>query len=72
MCVSVCVLRDCADSVGKDEGDPRLLLQPVSPPTIDPSCPTQIRLKDTQIHGLLDILNMARCKFVTPHTRIID
>lgn len=30
-----------------DEGDPRLLPLPVSPPDIDPSCPTQICLKDT-------------------------
>lgn len=51
-----------ADSVQSDEGDPRQLLLPVSPPDIDPRSPTQIRLKDTQIHGLLDISNMAWCK----------
>ena len=53
MCESVCVcvdvvvgvcesVSDTADSVGMGEGDPRLLLLPVSPPDIDPSCPTQI------------------------------
>lgn len=64
----MCVVREReretvnADSVQSDEGDPRQLLLPVSPPDIDPHSPTQIRLKDTRIHGLLDISNMAWCK----------
>lgn len=43
VCLQLCVWkRDTADSVGMGEGDPRLLLLPVSPPDIDPTCPTQI------------------------------
>lgn len=66
VCESMCVLRerrrDNADSGRGAEGDPLQLLLPVSPPDIDPCSSTQIRLKDTQIHGLLDISNMAGCK----------
>lgn len=63
VCESMCVClqergRDNADSVRSDEGDPQQLLLPASPPDIDPCSSTQIRLKDTQIHGLLDISNM--------------
>lgn len=43
VCVCECVFnRHTADSVGMGEGDPSLPLLPVSPPDIDPSCPTQI------------------------------
>lgn len=62
MCVVRERKRENADSVRSDEGDPRQLLLPVSPPDIDPRSPTQIGLKDTWIQGLLDISNMAWCK----------
>lgn len=69
--VRVCK-EDTADSVGMCEGDPRLLLLPVSLPDIDPSCPTQIGLKETGIHCHLDISNMALCKLYVHTVSLIS
>jgi len=55
------------------EGDPRLLLLPLSPPDIDPSCPTQIWLKDKFLAFLtFQIWQRVNCNSTHYHRLIID